>query len=61
MPGIVNDLEQTIGDITGDRPSEVGDKVQNYLQRYTDKPERLIGPITSIGLSVAGVAGGARS
>jgi predicted PurR-regulated permease PerM len=57
VPGIVNDLEKTVGSVTGDRPSEVGDKVQRYLKRYTDNPQRLIGPITSIGLSVAGVAG----
>ena len=57
VPTIVHDLEQTVGDITGNRPSEVGDSVQDFLQRYTDKPERLIGPITSIGLSVAGVLG----
>jgi predicted PurR-regulated permease PerM len=56
VPGIVTDLEETIGDITGDRPGEVGDKVQDFLQRYTDDPQRLIGPITSIGVSVAGVA-----
>ncbi len=55
VPGIVTDLEHTVGDITGDRPGEVGNKVQNFLRRYTDKPERLIGPITSIGFSVAGV------
>jgi predicted PurR-regulated permease PerM len=53
----VHDLESTIGDITGNRPSEVGDSIQEFLQRYTDKPERLIGPITSIGFSVAGVFG----
>jgi predicted PurR-regulated permease PerM len=57
VPTIVNDLEKTVGNVTGDRPSEVGDKVQRYLERYTDRPERLIGPVTSIGLSVAGVAG----
>jgi predicted PurR-regulated permease PerM len=57
VPAIVHDLEQTVGDITGDRPSEVGDSIQEFLQGYTDKPERLIGPITSIGLSVAGVLG----
>jgi predicted PurR-regulated permease PerM len=57
VPTIVHDLEQTVGDITGDRPSEVGDSVQEFLQGYTDKPERLIGPITSIGLSVAGILG----
>jgi predicted PurR-regulated permease PerM len=55
VPGIVNDLEKTIGSVTGDKPSEVGDKVQNYLQRYTDHPQKLIGPVTSIGLSVVGV------
>ncbi len=57
VPTIVHDLESTIGDITGNRPSEVGDTIQEFLQRYTDKPERLIGPITSIGFSVAGVFG----
>ena len=57
VPTIVHDLEETIGNITGNRPSEVGDSIQEFLQRYTDKPERLIGPITSIGFSVAGVFG----
>jgi predicted PurR-regulated permease PerM len=57
VPNIVHDLEETVGDITGNRPSEVGDSIQEFLQRYTDKPERLIGPITSIGLSLAGVLG----
>ena len=57
VPTIVHDLEETIGNITGNRPSEVGDSIQDFLQRYTDKPERLIGPITSIGFSVAGVFG----
>jgi predicted PurR-regulated permease PerM len=57
VPAIVDDLEQTVGDITGERPGEVGDKVQDFLRGYTDNPRRLIGPITSIGLSVAGVVG----
>jgi predicted PurR-regulated permease PerM len=57
VPGIVNDLEKTVGNVTGDRPSEVGDKVQRYLRRYTDHPQRLIGPVTSIGVSVVGVVG----
>src|SRR3954454_2995605 len=57
VPGIVNDLEKTVSHVTGDRRSEVGDRVQRYLQRYTDHPERLIGPVTAIGVSVAGIAG----
>jgi predicted PurR-regulated permease PerM len=56
VPGIVSDLERQIGDITGNRPSEVGDSIQTFLRRYSDHPQRLIGPITSIGLSLAGVA-----
>ena len=57
VPGIVDDLRDQIHDVTGARPGEIGDKVQEFAERYTDDPERLIGPITSIGLSVAGVAG----
>src|SRR3954468_14792433 len=57
VPGIVNDLEKSVADVTGDRPSEVGDKVQHYLRGYTNKPERLVGPLTSIGINIAGVAG----
>lgn len=55
VPGIVTNLERRIGDITGSRPSEVGDKIQHFLRGYSNRPERLIGPITSIGLSVAGI------
>jgi predicted PurR-regulated permease PerM len=57
VPGIVRDLEGRVGDVVGSEPSEVGDRVQDWFQGYTDEPERLIGPITSIGLNVAGVFG----
>ena len=43
--------------MTGQDPGEVGDRVQNFVEDYTDDPERLIGPITSIGVNVAGVLG----
>jgi predicted PurR-regulated permease PerM len=55
VPGIVHDLEVTIGDITGNQPSEVGNDIQDFLRGYTDDPERLIGPITAIGFGLAGV------
>ncbi|MBN1530156.1 MAG: AI-2E family transporter [Thermoleophilaceae bacterium] len=57
VPGIVRDLEGRVGDVIGSEPSEVGDRVQDWFEQYTDEPEKLIGPITSIGLNVAGVAG----
>ena len=56
VPGIVTDLEEIYADLTGQDAGEVGDQVQQFVERYTDDPDRLIGPITSIGLSVAGVA-----
>ena len=57
MPGIVNDLEHDIEDATGLKSGEVGDRVQDFVQRYTEDPQDLIGPITSIGLSIAGILG----
>lgn len=57
VPGIVDDLEGIYADISGQSAGEVGDKVQRFVERYTDEPDRLIGPLTSIGLNVAGILG----
>jgi predicted PurR-regulated permease PerM len=57
VPSIVKNLEQVYADVTGQNAGEVGDKVQRFFERYTEKPDRLIGPLTSIGLNVAGVLG----
>jgi predicted PurR-regulated permease PerM len=57
VPATVEDLEETVGDWVGAKPTEVGDSVQDFLERYVDDPESLIGPLTSIGLSVVGVLG----
>jgi predicted PurR-regulated permease PerM len=57
VPSIVTDLEELYADVTGQEAGEVGDRVQNFVEDYTDDPERLIGPITSIGVNVAGVLG----
>jgi predicted PurR-regulated permease PerM len=57
VPAIVKDLERVYADVTGQSSGEVGDKVQHFFERYTDEPDRLIGPLTSIGLNVAGILG----
>jgi predicted PurR-regulated permease PerM len=57
VPAIVQDLEKVYADVTGQSTGEVGDKVQRFFERYTDEPDRLIGPLTSIGLNVAGILG----
>jgi predicted PurR-regulated permease PerM len=57
VPSIVHDLERVYADVTGQNAGEVGNKVQRFVERYTNQPDRLIGPLTSIGLNVAGVLG----
>ncbi len=55
VPRVVDDLETLYADITGEDPGRVGDRVQEFVENWTEDPERLIGPITSIGLNVAGI------
>jgi predicted PurR-regulated permease PerM len=57
VPGIVDDLGNNLQDLTGADSGEIGDQVQDFLQGFVDDPEKLIGPITSIGLGLAGVLG----
>jgi predicted PurR-regulated permease PerM len=55
VPRIISDLEGLYGDVTGEDPGETGNRIQEFVDTWTENPERLIGPITSIGLDVAGV------
>jgi predicted PurR-regulated permease PerM len=55
VPGIVDDLEGYYADLTGQDAGEVGDRVEEFAKNWTDDPGRFIGPITSIGLNVAGI------
>jgi predicted PurR-regulated permease PerM len=57
VPGIVEDLRDRIHDATGADTQDIADSVNNFAESYTDDPGRLIGPITSIGLGVAGILG----
>jgi predicted PurR-regulated permease PerM len=56
VPGIVTNLEEMYADLTGQDSGEVGDQVESFVERLTDDPDRLIGPITSIGVNLAGIA-----
>src|SRR3954470_23817654 len=57
VPAMVKDLEKVYADVTGQSTGEVGDKVQSFVERYTQRPDKFIGPLTSIGLNVAGIIG----
>ncbi len=52
VPETVDSLRDRLNDIGG--PGS-GAEAQQFLERYTDNPEQLIGPLASIGLNVAGV------
>jgi predicted PurR-regulated permease PerM len=56
VPGIITNLEEMYADLTGQDAGEVGDQVEQFAERLTNDPDRLIGPITSIGLNLAGIA-----
>ena len=57
VPGIVDDLGEDLHDLTGADSGEIGEQAQDFLQGFVDEPEKLIGPITSIGLGLAGALG----
>jgi predicted PurR-regulated permease PerM len=57
VPSLVDDLRDKVADITGSEPNVVGHRVQDFFERYTEDPTRLIGRVTEIGLNVAGVIG----
>jgi predicted PurR-regulated permease PerM len=57
VPSITDSLQEQIGGVIGAEPGEVGASIQTFLQRYTNDPGELIGPLASIGLNVLGVIG----
>ena len=57
VPGIVDELRDRVHDLTGAKPGDISDRVQEFAEGYTDDPGSLVGPITSIGLGLAGLIG----
>ena len=57
VPNIFDDLRNRFREATGAKQSKAGADVQDYLQGYLDEPSKLIGPLTSIGVGIAGVLG----
>jgi predicted PurR-regulated permease PerM len=57
VPSVIEDLESEISDVSGAEESEVADEVQTFLQGYVDEPDRLVSPLASLGLGVAGILG----
>lgn len=55
IPSIVDELSTKIGHLAGSSPEQTGESLQNFFERYTDDPARLLAPLASVGLDVAGV------
>ena len=57
LPSIVDALRHRLGKLTGTSLSHIGQQIQHFVNRYTQHPDRLLGPLKSVGASVAGVLG----
>lgn len=53
LPHIVDSLSNQLGHLTGRGPGKAGQQLQDFVNGYTHHPSRLLGPIASIGTSVA--------
>jgi predicted PurR-regulated permease PerM len=53
LPGIVDSLRHRLGSLTGNSPSRMGQQIQHFVNGYTRHPDKLLGPVASIGASVA--------
>jgi predicted PurR-regulated permease PerM len=57
LPDIVDSLRRRIGHLTGTPPSRIGTQIQHFVNNYTAHPGKLLGPLASVGASVAAAAG----
>jgi predicted PurR-regulated permease PerM len=53
LPGVVHEVQKALRGI-GIHTRDAGDAVQEFVRRYEDHPEALLGPITDVGVSILG-------
>jgi predicted PurR-regulated permease PerM len=53
LPSITDELRHRIGSLTGSSPTKVGKQLQHFVDGYTQHPSKLLGPLESIGASIA--------
>jgi len=57
LPSTITHLERSLNHLLGLRPGTTTRAVTRFVHRYTDHPAVLLGPLTTIGVSVATVVG----
>jgi predicted PurR-regulated permease PerM len=53
LPSITDALRHRLGALTGTSPTKIGTQIQHFVNGYTQHPTKLLGPLESIGASVA--------
>ena len=53
LPHTVDSLLHRLGRLTGNSPSKLGQQAQAFLSNYTHHPSKLLGPLASVGSTVA--------
>jgi predicted PurR-regulated permease PerM len=53
LPTAVNEAQRSLADI-GIHTKNAGDAVQEFVNRFRDHPEQLLGPVTDVGFSILG-------
>lgn len=58
LPAISRSIQDQLQQLTGWDSQSISDGTDNFVQKYEQNPESLIGPVASIGLGIIGVIGG---
>jgi predicted PurR-regulated permease PerM len=53
LPAISDSLTRRLGRLTGSSPTHITQQVQHFVSSYTHSPSKLLGPVASVGASVA--------
>lgn len=54
LPSTINRVEHSVNHTFGLKPGTISHAVQRFADRYTQHPATLLGPLSSVGLTVAG-------
>ncbi len=57
LPSIVDSVRHRLGRLTGTSANHVGQQIQHFVDGYTQHPQKLLGPLESIGAGVAAAVG----
>ena len=53
LPSISASLTRRLGRLTGSSPAHITSQIQHFVNSYTHNPSKLLGPVASVGASVA--------